>query len=183
MSRCGNVAAQRNAELGPLIHRRQIEADTGGTELNSGEHFGRGWPAREACRTTRYTHADLGRGSDFFGSKQRLFGEALALRANPAQTIAGQMQGPLGELSRRLLTVLLETWDRPENRPTLPAIAQAGGGPDGSALTRRLVEEALAAPIAERLQDDAAPADELIDRFAPALDSVVRDCLGHRQSS
>ncbi len=153
----------------------------------------------------------------FFGSKQRLFGEALALRANPVEIIAEQMGGPLDELPRRLLTVLLETWDQPENRPALLAIAQAGGGPDGSALTRGFVEAALTVPIVERLQDEGVPADEarlctallitqlvgviyaryvlaadpvatiprqaFIDRFTPALDTVVRSCLGqpHRR--
>ncbi|WP_071510932.1 TetR/AcrR family transcriptional regulator [Mycobacterium malmoense] len=96
----------------------------------------------------------------FFGSKQRLFGEALALRANPVEIIAGQIDGPLDELPRRLLTVLLETWDQPENRPTLLAIAQAGAGPDSSALTRGFVEEALAAPITERLQHEGVPPDD-----------------------
>jgi AcrR family transcriptional regulator len=149
--------------------------------------------------------------SYFFGSKQHLFGEALALRANPAEIIAEAMAGPLDELPRRLLTVLLETWDQPENQPTLLAIAQAGAGPDSSALTRSFVEEVLAVPITERLLHEGAPAGEVrlctallltqlvgviyaryvlaadpvaaiprqafIDRFTPALNTVVRSCL------
>ena len=96
----------------------------------------------------------------FFGSKQHLFGEALALRANPAEIIAAEIEGPLSELPQRLLTVLLETWDQLENQPTLLAIAQAGAGPDSSALTRGFVEEALAAPIIERLQREGVPVDD-----------------------
>lgn len=96
----------------------------------------------------------------FFGSKQHLFGEALAPRANPAEIIAEQIEGPLEDLPRRLLTVLLETWDQPENRSTLLAIAQAGAGPDSSALTRGFVEGALAVPIIERLLGEAVPADD-----------------------
>ena len=148
----------------------------------------------------------------FFGSKQHLFGEAFALRANPAEIIAEQIEGPLDQLPQRLLTVLLETWDQPENQRTLLAIAQAGAGPDSSALTRGFVEEALAAPITERLQREGVPADDarlctallitqlvgviyaryvlaadpvatiprhtFIDRFTPALNTVVRTCLG-----
>lgn len=98
--------------------------------------------------------------SYFFGSKQRLLGEALSLRVNPAEIIAGQIDGPLGELPRRLLTVLLETWDDPENRATLLVLAQVGAGPDGSALTRGFVEETLAAPITERLLRSGIPVDE-----------------------
>jgi AcrR family transcriptional regulator len=96
----------------------------------------------------------------FFGSKERLFGEAMALRANPAEIIAGQIDGPLDELPRRLLTVLMETWDEPENQPTLLAIAQTGAGPDGSALTRGFVEEVLAAPITARLLHEHVPIDD-----------------------
>jgi AcrR family transcriptional regulator len=96
----------------------------------------------------------------FFGSKQHLFGEAMALRANPAEIIAGQIDGPLDELPRRLLTVLLETWDQPENQPTLLVIAQTGAGPDSSALTRGFVEEVLAAPITKRLLHEDVPVDD-----------------------
>lgn len=96
----------------------------------------------------------------FFGSKEHLFGEALALRANPAEIIAGQIDGPLDELPRRLLTVLLDTWDEPENLPTLLAIARAGTGLDGSALTRGFVEGVLAAPITARLLHEDVPVDD-----------------------
>jgi AcrR family transcriptional regulator len=89
--------------------------------------------------------------SYFFGSKECLFGEALTLRANPAELIAEQINGPVAELPRRLITVLLKTWDSPDNQPTLLAIAQTGAGPEGTALTRGFVEEVLAAPITARL--------------------------------
>jgi AcrR family transcriptional regulator len=98
--------------------------------------------------------------SYFFGSKERLFGEAMALRANPAEIIAKQIGGPVDELPRRLLTVLLETWDEPENRPALLVIAQTGAGPDGSALTRGFVEEVLALPITERLLREGVAVDD-----------------------
>lgn len=95
----------------------------------------------------------------FFGSKERLFGEAMALRANPAEIIAKEIEGPVDELPRRLLTVLLQTWDEPENRPTLLVIAQTGAAPDASALTRGFVEEVLALPITERLLREGIAAD------------------------
>ena len=96
----------------------------------------------------------------FFGSKERLFGEALTLRANPAELIAEQINQPVAEMPRRLLTVLLETWDDPENQPTLMAIAQTGAGPEGTALTRGFVEEVLAAPIAARLLQGGVSIDD-----------------------
>jgi AcrR family transcriptional regulator len=97
--------------------------------------------------------------SYFFGSKQDLFGEAFALRANPVAVIADQIDGPIADLPRRLLTVLVQTWDDPENRPTLLAIAHAGGGGESPALTRGFVEEALDGPVAARLQQEGVPAE------------------------
>jgi AcrR family transcriptional regulator len=98
--------------------------------------------------------------SYFFGSKQDLFGEAFALRANPVTVIADQIGGPIAELPRRLLTVLVQTWDDPENRPTLLAIAHAGGGGESPALTRGFVEEALDGPVAARLCEEGVPAED-----------------------
>lgn len=89
--------------------------------------------------------------SYFFGSKQQLFGAAFALRANPVMVISEQIAGPLVALPERLLTALVNTWDDPDNRPTLLAIAQSGDGAEGFALTRGFVEEALATPILDRL--------------------------------
>jgi AcrR family transcriptional regulator len=98
--------------------------------------------------------------SYFFGSKQDLFGEAFALRANPVAVIAEQIDGPIAELPRRLLTALVQTWDEPDNRPTLLAIAHAGGGGESPALTRGFVEEALYAPVVARLCDEGVPAED-----------------------
>jgi AcrR family transcriptional regulator len=155
--------------------------------------------------------------SYFFGSKQHLFGEAMALRANPAELIAERIQGPLDGLPRRLLTVLLETWDQSENQPALLMIAQTGAGPDGVVLTRGFVEEVLAQPIIERLQHEgvsadeaqisaallitqlvgvvyaryvlaaepvaAIPRDDFIDRYTPALNTVVPACISRSADS
>jgi AcrR family transcriptional regulator len=89
--------------------------------------------------------------SYFFGSKQRLFGAAFELRANPAVVISEQLDGPVDQLPRRLLGVLIDTWDDPQNRATLLAVAQAGAVPATAALTRGFVEGVLLTPITERL--------------------------------
>ncbi len=88
----------------------------------------------------------------FFGSKEGLFGEAFTLRANPAVVITEQLDGPVGELPHRLIKVLLDTWDVPQNRAKLLAVAQAGAVPETAALTRGFVEGVLLAPVAERLR-------------------------------
>lgn len=104
----------------------------------------------------------------FFGSKQELFGEVFALRANPAVLIGDQLDGPIDKLPRRLMTLLLDTWENPENRQTLLAIAQAGGEPEGSALTRGFVEEVLAGPFTQRLRAERVPHDDA-DRCSALL--------------
>jgi hypothetical protein len=53
---------------------------------------------------------------------------------------------------RRLITVLIDTWDEPNNRATLLAIAQAGATPETAGLTRGFVDGVLLAPVAERLR-------------------------------
>lgn len=96
----------------------------------------------------------------FFGSKQELFGAAFALRANPVAVIAEQIAGPVADLPLRLLTALAQTWDVPENRATLLAIAHAGGGGESPSLTRGFVEAALDAPVAARLREEGVPAGD-----------------------
>jgi AcrR family transcriptional regulator len=111
--------------------------------------------------------------SYFFGSKQRLFGEALALRANPAELITTQIDGPIEQLAIRLLTVLLETWDDPRNRAPLLVIAQSGAEPEDTALTRGFVEEVLAVPNAERLRHEGVSADAAHIRTALLVTQLV----------
>lgn len=109
----------------------------------------------------------------FFGSKQDLFGEAFALRANPVAVIAAQIAGPVDDLPRRLLGALVATWDEPENRPMLLAIAHAGGGGESPALTRGFVEEALAIPIAARLQEEGIAESEARRSSASLVTALV----------
>jgi AcrR family transcriptional regulator len=111
--------------------------------------------------------------SYFFGSKRELFGEAFALRANPVAVIADQIDGPIAELPRRLLTALVLTWDEPENRPTLLAIAHAGGGGESPALTRGFVEEALYGPVVARLCDEGVPTDDARQCGATLVTALV----------
>jgi AcrR family transcriptional regulator len=54
-----------------------------------------------------------------FGSKKGLFGSAMALGANPALLLAGELEGPLNSLPERLIRTVLRVWDDPEIGPTL----------------------------------------------------------------
>lgn len=127
--------------------------------------------------TMRMIAADVGVDpaliSYFFGSKQELFGEAFALRANPVAVIAEQIDGPVAELPRRLLTALLTTWDNPANRPTLLTIASAGAEADTAALTKGFVEGALARPVSARLHAEGFPAGEVDAAVAMLVTQLV----------
>jgi AcrR family transcriptional regulator len=63
--------------------------------------------------------------SYYFGSKKGLFGAAMALGANPALLLAGELQGPLNSLPERLVRTVLRVWDDPATAPSLRAFLDA----------------------------------------------------------
>ena len=96
----------------------------------------------------------------FFGSKQKLFEEALALRANPIALVTELVKGPIDGFPRRLLTTLVTTWDNAENRPPLLTIISAvKDDPAANGLLRNFLEEVLAGPVAERLIKAGVPGE------------------------
>jgi AcrR family transcriptional regulator len=134
-----------------------------------------------------------------FGSKRGLFGASLRLPANPPEILAGALAGPLPELPERLLRAVLGAWDDPERGAALRAFAGAAlADPDVARLFREMAEREMIGRIADRLgRADASrraavaasqvaglifvryvvqleplasmPADELVQRVAPAL--------------
>ena len=52
--------------------------------------------------------------SYYFGSKKGLFGAAMALTANPAELLVGEMTGPLNSLPERIVRTVVRAWDDPE---------------------------------------------------------------------
>ena len=90
----------------------------------------------------------------FFGSKQKLFEESLALRANPMTLVPPQMKGSVEGLPRRILTPLLETWDTADFRsPLLALVTNLSDDPSANVLLRNFLEDAVAGPIAARLTE------------------------------
>ena len=63
--------------------------------------------------------------SYYFGSKKGLFGAAMALGANPALLLAGELEGPLNSLPERIVRTVLRVWDDPEIGPSLRAFLDA----------------------------------------------------------
>ncbi|WP_240963354.1 TetR/AcrR family transcriptional regulator [Antrihabitans stalactiti] len=110
----------------------------------------------------------------FFGSKQKLFEEALALRANPMTLIPPQLKGSVEGLPRRILTTLLETWDNPEFRsPLLALVSNLSDDPTENALIRSFLEDSIAGPIATRLTEAGLGADMAAARAGMMASQLV----------
>jgi AcrR family transcriptional regulator len=96
--------------------------------------------------------------SYYFGSKQGLFGAAMALPINPAAVLAAELDGDLDTLATRLLAQVLGIWDDPESGQALIATANlAIGDPNVRRLVAEAVSRELVEPIAARLTGDDGP--------------------------
>ena len=90
--------------------------------------------------------------SYYFGSKQGLFGAAMALPINPAQLVASLLDGDPGTLAERLLRTLVSVWDSPDAGAQMQAVAiTALGDPDMTRLMRDGVGREVINRIAEHL--------------------------------
>jgi len=90
--------------------------------------------------------------SYYFGSKQGVFGAAMALTANPAQVLAAVLPGDLAGLPERVLRALLRTWDDEETGAPLRAmVAGIGENPAIARVLREVVEREIIGAVASRL--------------------------------
>ena len=88
----------------------------------------------------------------FFGSKPDLFGAAMALPVNPAESLADLLAEGTDDLGRRILERLLSVWDNPTSRdPLLVLVRSAASEERAAELLREFVEQELIAPISETL--------------------------------
>src|SRR5262249_45039241 len=94
--------------------------------------------------------------SYYFGSKQGLFGAAMALPANPADLLEAELAGAPETLPERLLRSLLSVWDSPETGAPLRALAtNAASDPDPN----RLLRGGVGGKIVDRLAAPLGPPD------------------------
>jgi AcrR family transcriptional regulator len=142
--------------------------------------------------------------SYYFGSKQGVFGAAMALTANPAEVLAAALPGDLAGLPERALRALLQTWDDEETGTPLRAmLGNVGQNPAVARVLREVVEREIIGAIAARLsgphrEDRAAmfgtalaglifgryilrigslvsmSADDVVRRMAPMLAAALR---------
>lgn len=139
----------------------------------------------------------------FFGGKRELFAAAMALAVNPADVVAGLLDGPLDGLAERLLRGLVTTWDDPGSGSPLVSLVRATTGDEQLAeLLRGFATQELIGPISRALGEDSplrgaavatqllglvyaryvlglephasADPDTLVALHAPALDRLIR---------
>jgi AcrR family transcriptional regulator len=90
--------------------------------------------------------------SYYSGSKKGLFGAAMALGANPALLLAGELQGPLNSLPERLVRTVLHVWDDPGTGPTLRSFLEGiVRDPQVARIFGEMMEQEMLPAIAGRL--------------------------------
>lgn len=90
--------------------------------------------------------------SYYFGSKQGLFGAAMALPINPSQLVASLLDGDPGTLAERLLRSLVSVWDSPDVGAQMQAVAiTALGDPKMTSLIRDGIGREVINRIADHL--------------------------------
>jgi len=112
------------------------------------QFLGGGYHAVTMRSIAAQAEVDVALVSYYFGSKQGVFGAAMALPVNPAEVMAGELEGDIDTLAERLLTRLLALWDDPQSGAPLAALA---GMALGDPTIRQLVSEAISREVVARL--------------------------------
>ncbi|WP_433438319.1 TetR family transcriptional regulator [Nonomuraea sp. CA-141351] len=85
-----------------------------------------------------------------FGSKQGLFGAAMALAISPGQVIAQALEGDPEQVPRRIVQAVLTTWDDPElGGPLTLLLQQVQRDPVSMRTFREYVERELVGRLAQ----------------------------------
>ncbi|WP_432942734.1 TetR family transcriptional regulator [Kribbella sp. CA-253562] len=185
--------------------RRPGGPDTRGEILRAArESFaGNGFAGTSLRGVARAAGVDAALVHHYFGGKDELFVEAMALPIDPRQVAATIVGGPRDELGRRIVTVFLGVWESADGQQRMKALLRSMVSSDQVAqlmrdgMTRMIigpVSETLGVPdarlrvglVASQLVGIAlvrylleldpvatTPTAELIDRIAPALQQYL----------
>ncbi|ADB35403.1 transcriptional regulator, TetR family [Kribbella flavida DSM 17836] len=181
--------------------RRPGGPDTRGEILRAArESFaGKGFAATSIRGVARDAGVDAALVHHYFGGKDELFVEAMALPIDPRQVAATILDGPVDDLGRRIVTVFLGVWESPDGQQRMKALLRSMVSSDQVAqLMREGLTRMVIAPVSKALDVPDArlrvslvasqlvglaltryvleldpittePAAELVDRIAPAL--------------
>jgi AcrR family transcriptional regulator len=110
--------------------------------------------------------------SYYFGSKQGVFGAAMALTANPAEILAAALPGDLAGLPERVLRALLRTWDDEKTGAPLQAMLNnVGQNPAVARILREVVEREIIGAVAGQLRGPQR--EERAAAFGAALAGLI----------
>lgn len=85
----------------------------------------KGFAATSLRAVARQAGVDAALVHHYFGSKDELFIEAMALPLDPRQVAAGILDGPRAELGRRIVTIFLGVWETDEGRQRMTAMLRS----------------------------------------------------------
>ena len=102
-------------------------------------------------------HVDPALVHHYFGSKDDLFLAALEIPVDPRTVLPTAFAGGVEGAARRLLTIFLSVWDRPDTRlPMVALFRSALGEADAQTLLRDGLHRLVFAPLQEVLPPDEA---------------------------
>jgi AcrR family transcriptional regulator len=117
-----------------------------------------GWEATSIRAIARAADVDPGVVLHYFGDKEGVFSEAMALPMRPGQAVAEVVPGPRSAIGRRLAEFFLRIWEDPAQREQMLGLVRgATTSPHVAELLRAALTERVLAPIAERI--DAPQSD------------------------
>ncbi|HET6151599.1 MAG TPA: TetR family transcriptional regulator [Marmoricola sp.] len=111
--------------------------------------------------------------SYYFGSKQGLFGAAMALPVNPATVVVAELEDPdVDTLAERMLRNVLTVWGDPATGPQLQALAaMAVTDPRMNELVREAVGNEITQRIAVRI--GGADAEQRAGAFTAQMAGLI----------
>jgi AcrR family transcriptional regulator len=111
-----------------------------------------GWEGTSVRAIARRADVDPGLVLHYFGDKERLFTEAMALPMAPGQALAEVVPGPRSAIGRRLIEFFLRIWENPQQREQMTGLVRgAMTSAHVADLLRRALTERVLVPVAEHL--------------------------------
>lgn len=134
--------------------RRPGGPDTRGEILRAArESFaGKGFAATSLRGVARAAGVDAALVHHYFGGKDELFVEAMALPVDPRQVAARILAGPREELGPRIVTAFLEIWESPDGQQRMKAVLRSVVSSDQVAqLMRDALTRMIIGPVSQAL--------------------------------
>lgn len=112
----------------------------------------KGFDATSLRAVAREAGVDAALVHHYFGGKDELFIESMALPVDPRQVAAQILAGPREELGRRIATVFLGVWESADGRQRMTAILRSAVSSEEMArLMREGIGQLIIQPISEAL--------------------------------